>query len=110
MDEATTAINVTRDAQPLINITLKLGSLFSFPSRVSRVLASIRALDGTLEQDAQNAFGGSASFDPSNSYIGRMASPPGFMPLPGPWKFVTSGYALVLLAMVSIEDLPIISD
>jgi len=37
---ATTEV-VADNGQPLINMTIKLGSLFSFPSRVSRVLASI---------------------------------------------------------------------
>lgn len=94
------AVDATNNG-PLINMTTKLGSLFSFPSRVSRVLASIRAFDGMVEQDAQVAFGGSTNFAGSKSYIGQTPPPPGFVPLPGPWKFMTSGYALVLLAMVS---------
>jgi hypothetical protein len=111
IDEAATTVNVTSDGQPLINMTIKLGSLFSFPSRVSRVLASIRAFDGMMEQDVQNAFGGTAGFDGgSNPYVGRTAIPPGFVPLPGPWRFVTSGYALALLVMVSAQDLPIVFD
>jgi hypothetical protein len=102
-----TAEVVADNGQPLINMTIKLGSLFSFPSRVSRVLASIRAFDGMLEQDMQNAFGGAANFDGSNTRIGRTVTSPGLVPLPGPWKFMTSGYALALLAMVSVQDLPI---
>jgi hypothetical protein len=101
-----TDVDVAGNGQ-LFNMTVKLGSLFSFPSRVSRVLASIRAFDGMLEQDMENAFGGAANFDGSNTYIGRTVTSPGLVPLPGPWKFVTSGYALALLAMVSVQDLPI---
>jgi hypothetical protein len=103
-DGTTTTVNVSDNVQPIINMTMKLGSLFSFPSRVSRVLASIRAFDGTLEQDAQNAFGGATTFGRSNRYVGRTTSSPGFVPLPGPWKFMTSGYALALMAMVSAQD------
>jgi hypothetical protein len=96
------------NGQPLINMTVKLGSLFSFPSRVSRVLASIRAFDTMLDQDAQNAFGGATEFGGSNLFIGRTPPPQGFVHLPGPWKFMTSGYALALLAMVSAQDEPIV--
>lgn len=43
------------------------------------------------------ALGGSVDFDDIHD---RMAPPPTFAPLPGPWRFATSGYAVVLLAMV----------
>ena len=99
--EMTTAGNVTGDAQMLFNMTMKLGSLFSFPSRISRVLASIRAFDGALEQDTQLLFGPDTGFDSSNPYVARTSPARGFVPLPGPWRFATSGYAIGLLVMVS---------
>lgn len=90
------AANVTNHTHSVIDMTMKLGSLFS------GVLGRIRAFDGMIDQNAQHALGG-ADFDGANPYIGRTSAPPppAFVPLPGPWRFMTSGYALALMAMVS---------
>ncbi|KZP08714.1 hypothetical protein FIBSPDRAFT_760914 [Athelia psychrophila] len=49
-----------------------------------------------MDHDVLLAFGGSAAFDGVHD---RLAPPPTSGLLPGPWRFVTSGYAIVLLAM-----------
>ncbi|TDL24881.1 hypothetical protein BD410DRAFT_766450 [Rickenella mellea] len=80
------------------NLTVKLGSLFSFPSRF---IARIRKIDDMINQDFENASLTAAAM--SNNRIHRM-SPEGNIPyelvaMPGPWAFLTSGYAVGLLAM-----------
>ncbi|KAF7986608.1 hypothetical protein HWV62_26396 [Athelia sp. TMB] len=82
---------ITDSTNSTINSTIK--SLFALSSRL---LASIREYDKKMDHDMLIALGGSVDFDDIHD---RMAPPPTFAPLPGPWRFATSGYAVVLLAM-----------
>ncbi|KAF7979601.1 hypothetical protein HWV62_41916 [Athelia sp. TMB] len=85
---------ITDSTNSTINSTIK--SLFALSSRL---LASIREYDKKMDHDMLIALGGSVDFDDIHD---RMAPPPTFAPLPGPWRFATSGYAVVLLAMKAI--------
>lgn len=82
-------------ANSTVNSTIK--SLFALSSRL---LASIRDYDRKMDHDMITAFGGSVAFD--EDAHDRTAPPPSLAPLPGPWRFATSGYAVVLLVMVSM--------
>jgi hypothetical protein len=85
------------------NLTSKLVPIFLLPSRF---LARIRLFDELFNQDiarnnaisTANDWGATAILAPPSS------SPPlpsTLTPFPGPWGFLTSGYALVLFTMVS---------
>lgn len=75
---------------PLVNATIKLLS-FS-----SRVFHKLRSYDLMLEQ---NAF--RTDIDGSEQFTGQPSHPSTLLPSMGAWRFWTSGYALVLLTMVS---------
>ena len=103
----TSLINTTEDAAALsfnISFSLNLGSLLHVPSRL---FARMRRLDDIFgmhsEIDSANSLGASSE---GTSLIRRMRGehpppPGGLTPLPGPWAFFASGYAVALFAMVS---------
>lgn len=98
------ALNATDDIPSYYNLTLKLGSLFAFPSRF---LARIRGIDELLNQDTQqNTVVNLVRNEwDTGAYTRRSPPPPAFTPFPGPWGFLTSGYAVGLFAMVNIFQL-----
>ena len=81
-----------------LNLTYKLGSILTFPSRF---LAQIRLIDELLNPGAGRNSTGASDWDVSNIFSSLPDSSPRITPFPGPWGFLTSGYALVLFAMVS---------
>lgn len=87
MDGGTASDNVEDGHHPLINATIKL---FSFSSRVFNKLRS-------YDMHEQNAY--RIRFDGSDR---RSTPPPPLLPSMSAWRFWTSGYALVLLVMVSV--------
>jgi hypothetical protein len=74
-----------------------VNSLLSLPSRLA---ARMRMADELLEQDARRARLRPGDWD-EDTYLTR-PPPPTFAPLPGPWGFLTSGYAIGLIFMVCI--------
>ena len=88
------------------NLTLKLGSLLSLPSRF---LARIRRFDDMLSQDLENhalaATAAAAAAQGRHQQQRLTSSPERFsyeiVAMPGPLAFLTSGYAIGLLVMVS---------
>lgn len=88
---STMAANITNHTN-LVNMSIKF---------FSDVLGKLRAFDGIMGQNTQHALGG-VDFDSLNAYIGQTSHPPPtFVSLPGPWRFMTSAYAIALMAMVS---------
>ena len=94
------------------NITLKLGSLLSLPSRF---IARIRKLDDMFGQDLDPtvaALGSTAAVGQRDvSRIHSVRPPPApdtlsyeLVAMPGPLAFLTSGYAVGLVAMVRYYD------
>lgn len=63
-------------------------ALLTLPSRF-KLMARLGGVDAFGESTVQRG-GRSSSYNP----------PPTFTPLPGPWGFVTSGYAAGLVALV----------
>ena len=85
-------VNITNHTHSVVNMSIKF---------FSGVLGKIRAFDGMMDQNTQNALGGT-DFDSLNAYMGQTSHPPPtFVSLPGPWRFMTSAYAIALMAMVS---------
>jgi hypothetical protein len=88
-----------QDVSSGYSFSLKLGSLFTLPSRM---LSRMRRVDELLNINRNT--GRHVVFDRSEwdrgSHSGRSPHPSTFTPLPGPWGFVTSGYAAGLFAMV----------
>lgn len=84
--------NITNHTSSVVNMSIKF---------FSGVLGKIRAFDGMMDPNTQHALGG-ADFDSVDTYMGQTTPPPPtFVPLPGPWRFMTSAYAIALMAMVS---------
>ena len=81
-----------------LNLTYKLGSILTLPSRF---LAQIRLIDELLNPGAGRNSTSGSDWDVSNIFSSLPDSSPRITPFPGPWGFLTSGYALVLFAMVS---------
>lgn len=83
------------------NLSSRLGSLLSLPSRF---VARIRKIDEDFNHDLERHSIATAAM---SNRIHRMASDNSpsyeFVAMPGPWAFVTSGYAVGLLVMVSGE-------
>jgi hypothetical protein len=84
-----------------LNVTSKLNPILSLPSRF---LARIRLFDELFNHD----LGRNEAITTANEWgtaADALASspprPPNLTPFPGPWGFLTSGYALVLFTMVS---------
>jgi hypothetical protein len=67
----------------------------------------MRMVDDLLEQNARRASLGQSDWD-EGMYVSR-PPPPTFAPLPGPWGFLTSGYAVGLLVMVRMITLSALS-
>lgn len=86
------------------NLSLSLGSLLSLPSRF---IARLRKIDDILNQDLENhalaAAAAAQSQGPGNR-IQHRGVPENIsyelVAMPGPLAFLTSGYAVGLLAMV----------
>lgn len=94
------------------NLTIRLGSLLSLPSKIFHRL---RRIDDLLNHDldVQSAALGmpmpmTTAWSAPNGEISHIARPPParnsltyeLANMPGPFAFVTSGYALVLVALV----------
>jgi hypothetical protein len=102
--------NGSMQAAPQLFPNLTLGSFLSFPSRF---IARMRRFDDMLNQDLQrqqfaaNAAalqaqtGGSQRFPNTRHPEGL---PYEMVAMPGPLAFITSGYAVGLLAMVSASS------
>ena len=97
-------------ATPQLLPNLTLGSFLSFPSRF---IARMRRIDDMLHQDLQRQQFAAASAAAAQTQTGRQRFPttrhPDGLPyemvaMPGPLAFVTSGYAVGLLAMVSASS------
>ena len=85
---------------PSLNISAIFHSLLSWPSRV---ISKVRRLDDLLNNDIENHAITTAAMQSNNM---RRIHPDikiggDVVALPGPWAFVTSGYAVGLLLMVS---------
>ena len=85
------------------NFTIRFDSLLSLPSRI---LARIRKLDdqstwSMTAAHAHKAKGYSSTAD-RHSADGL---PYDLVPMPGPLAFITSGYAIGLVAMVSVQSI-----
>ncbi|TFY73074.1 hypothetical protein EWM64_g10938 [Hericium alpestre] len=101
---AASVINSTEDAALSFNISfsVNLGSLMQLPSRI---LARLRKLDALLDPDAGGRMGAGATGNVGNGSLmrrirpDRPPPPPGLTPMPGPWAFFASGYAIALFAM-----------
>ncbi len=93
-----------RESSSQFNLSLSLGSLLSLPSRF---IARIRKIDDILSQDLENHAMASAAAAHAQGLSGRMQQRGGaenlpfeLVAMPGPLAFLTSGYAVGLLAMV----------
>jgi hypothetical protein len=86
------------------NLTFKLGPILSFPSRF---IARIRLIDELFNQDPARKW----DPDSPNAHIMHLSTSGSIIsPFPGPWGFLTSGYALILFVMVCHLVLPNVVD
>lgn len=115
-------VQVVMDAKDYLqyNLTIRLGSLLSLPSKF---LHRLRRIDDLLNHDLDAQ---SAALDipmpmttTINSGVSEVARPPPsrssltyeLVTMPGPFAFLTSGYSLGLVALVRIihVSLPVLS-
>jgi hypothetical protein len=89
-----------RETTYTYTFTLNLGSLLSLPSRLLPQLRRVNGLLGTSRDATQYSVASDSDWGTMGTHHGRIP-PPTFTPLPGPWGFVTSGYAVGLFAMVT---------
>jgi hypothetical protein len=81
------------------SFSLKLGSLFTLPSRMLSQMRRVVELLDVNQNTGRHVVSDQGEWD-GGPRSGRSLHPSTFTPLPGPWGFVTSGYAAGLFAMV----------
>ena len=99
--------SVTTESVPQNSINLTLGSILSFPSWF---IGRLRRIDDMLQQDLQThqLAASAAAMQAQPGRAQRLAGrhpegiPYEMVAMPGPLAFITSGYAVGLLAMVSV--------
>lgn len=89
------AINASAPAAAAYNFSINLTSIFSLPSRF---MARMHTIDEIIHLDAAQR---RSEWQQANALEPSTPSPSNFAPLPGPWGFMTSGYLLGLIIMVS---------
>jgi hypothetical protein len=102
--ELVTEVAAPAAAQPHIGALGLLRKIITLPSRFA---ARMRLVDELLEQDAERQAEAltAALNDPQNAELRRAHALQRvqYTPMPGPWGFFTSGYAVGLLVMVSVQ-------
>jgi hypothetical protein len=99
MAELSTAPNLPLTSSESLRLKLA-NSLLSLPSRL---WSRMRRVDELLDRSARQRLVANLARHEWDgpTYIGQ-PPPPTFSPLPGPWGFLTSGYAVGLFVMVSM--------